>query len=61
MTEQMRREIEKLIADGEMPSLQDVKKAVAVSREKYAKQIIEARHGRIRDANEPGECSKQPN
>jgi hypothetical protein len=52
MTEaEMQGEIEKLIADGKMPTLEQVLAAVAVSREKHAKQIIEARHGRIRDAD----------
>ena len=44
MTGQMQREIEKLIADGTMPTLEQVLAAVAVSREKYAKQIIDARY-----------------
>jgi hypothetical protein len=44
MTEaQMRREIEKLIADGKMPSLEDVLRAVAKAREKYADKIRGAR------------------
>jgi hypothetical protein len=60
-TDKMRFEIEKLIADGKMPTAEQVLAAVAVSREKYASQIIDARYGRVRDTTEPEECSKQGN
>jgi vacuolar-type H+-ATPase subunit H len=39
----LRREAERLIAAGEMPSLQQVLEAVAEARKKYADQIRAAR------------------
>lgn len=39
----LKKQAQDLVASGQMPKLEDVLKAVADSRKKYSKQIVDAR------------------